>query len=102
MAESAETFCDVMSAFVTRRRVPTGSTGFVMSRMRLEMMLLHEEDLLDFLGDLQAAGRAHVTVRNCDVSRIERGASTAPTSVQPRLKAECQVDLVYLRGLGTI
>ncbi len=76
-----------------------GSTEFVVSRMRLEMMLLHEEDLLDFLNDLQAAGKAHVAVRHCSVTRVERGAAPTATALQPRLHAECQVDLVSVKGV---
>ncbi|MGB5079175.1 MAG: hypothetical protein WBO23_00350 [Burkholderiales bacterium] len=70
---------------------------FVMSRVKLEMLLLHEGDLLDFLADLRAAGKAHVSVRSCTVSRMERGA--APAALQPRLQAECQVDLVSIREI---
>lgn len=72
---------------------------FVVSRMKLDMMLLHEEDLLDFLDDLQAAGKAHVTVKHCVVARLERGAATA---LQPRLRAECQVDLVSVKGIRPV
>lgn len=74
--------------------VATGAADFVVSRMRLEMMLLHEEDLLRFLADLEAAGKAYVSVRHCTVSRIERAAA-----LQPRLRADCQVDLVSVRGV---
>lgn len=74
----------------------TGSADFVVSRMRLEMLLLHENDLLDFLTDLQATKKAYVSVRQCVLMRIERG--TTATTLQPRLRAECQVDLVSVRG----
>lgn len=79
--------------------VATGAADFVVSRMRLNMLLLHEGDLLNFLSDLQAAGKAHVSVRRCSVSRIERGAGPGPTSLQPRLRAECLVDLVSVRAI---
>lgn len=74
----------------------TGGADFVVSRMRLEMLLLHENDLLDFLTDLQATKKAYVSVRQCAMTRIQRG--TAATTLQPRLRAECQVDLVSVRG----
>jgi hypothetical protein len=74
--------------------VTTGAADFVVSRMKLEMLLLHEEDLLNFLADLEAAGKAYVSVRHCTVSRIERA-----TALQPRLRADCQVDLVSVRGV---
>jgi hypothetical protein len=79
--------------------VATSAADFVVSRMRLNMLLLHEGDLLNFLSDLQAAGKAHVSVRRCSVTRIERGAAASPTSLQPRLRAECLVDLVSVRGI---
>ena len=81
--------------------VATGAADFVVSRMRLNMLLLHEGDLLNFLADLQAAGKGHVSVRRCTVTRIERGASSA-TALQPRLRAECQVDLVSVRGIKPV
>jgi hypothetical protein len=79
--------------------VPTGAVDFVVSRLKLDMLLLHEGDLLNFLADLQSGIKAHVSVRNCTVTRIERGAAPGATTLQPRLRAECQVDLVSVRGL---
>jgi hypothetical protein len=63
------------------------------------MLLLHEGDLMNFLADLQAGIKAHVSVRNCIVTRRERGAAPGATTLQPRLRAECQVDLISVRGL---
>ena len=79
--------------------VATAGAEFVVSRLKLDMLLLHEGDLLNFLADLQASIKAHVSVRNCTVTRIERGAAASATSLQPRLRAECQVDLVSVRGI---
>ena len=79
--------------------VATGAANFVVSRMKLEMLLLHEEDLLNFLADLEAAGKAYVSVRHCSLNRIERGAVPSATALQPRLRADCQVDLVSVRGV---
>ena len=78
--------------------VATSAAEFVVSRLKLDMLLLHEGDLLNFLADLQAGIKAHVSVRNCTVTRIERGAAPGATTLQPRLRAECQVDLVSVRG----
>jgi hypothetical protein len=77
--------------------VATGTGDFVVSRMKLDMLLLHEEDLLDFLADLDAAGKSQVSVRRCSVTRIDRGAAAG--ALQPRLRAECQVDLISVKGL---
>ena len=79
--------------------VPTSAADFVVSRLRLDMLLLHEGDLLNFLADLQAGIKAHVSVRSCNVTRIERGAAPSATALQPRLRADYQVDLVSVRGL---
>jgi hypothetical protein len=79
--------------------VATGAAEFVVSRLKLDMLLLHEGDLLNFLTDLQASIKAYVSVRNCTVSRIQRGTAPSATSLQPRLRAECQVDLVSVRGI---
>lgn len=78
--------------------VAIGAADFVVSKMKLNMLLLHEGDLLNFLADLQASGKGHVSVRRCSVTRIERGAPSA-TALQPRLRAECLVDLVSVRGI---
>jgi len=82
--------------------VPIGGADFVVSRMRLDMLLLHENDLLDFLKDLQDARRAYVSVRQCVVTRIERSPAPNVTSLQPRLRADCQVDLVSVRGIRPV
>jgi len=79
--------------------VAGGGADFVVSRMRLDMLLLHENDLLDFLADLEAAKKAYVSTRQCMVARIERAPAVTATALQPRLRAECQVDLVSVRGI---
>ena len=79
--------------------VATSAADFVVSRLKLDMLLLHEADLLNFLADLQATIKTHVSVRNCTVTRIERGAAPSATALQPRLRAECHVDLVSVRGI---
>ena len=78
--------------------VATGATEFVVSRLKLDMLLLHEGDLLNFLAGLQTNIKAHVSVRKCTVSRIDRGTAPTATSLQPRLRAECLIDLVSVRG----
>ena len=76
--------------------VATGGVDLVVSRMKLDMLLLHEDDLLNFLADLQSSKKAFVSVRQCVVTRVERGAGQ---TLQPRLQAECQLDLVSVRGI---
>jgi hypothetical protein len=72
----------------------TGAMEFVASRMQLDMRLLHEEDLLKFLRELQAKGQSMVSVRQCKLSRIDRGGATGPLA--PGLQAQCSIDLINL------
>jgi hypothetical protein len=61
------------------------------------MLLLHEEDLLNFLADLRTVGKSHVSVRHCSVSRIERGPASPGQALFPRLRSECQIDLITVQ-----
>lgn len=73
--------------------VTTGAMDFVTSRMQLDMMLLHEEDLLNFLTDLKSAGQSLVSVRQCTLTRADRG---MPVGLAPGMQARCVVDLITL------
>jgi len=78
-----------------------GKVDFNVSAMKLELALLHEGDLLTFLDDLRNAGNAYVSVRRCNVTRS--GGATSPTAtptLTPRLRAECQVDLITVMDAG--
>jgi len=75
---------------------PAGALDLAASRMRLEMQLLHEEDLLKFLSDLDAAALSHVAVRHCTIDRLDRSGAPA-TSTTPRLSSICEVDLVVVK-----
>ena len=75
---------------------PSGAMDLVGSRMKLEMQLLHEEDLLKFLSDLNAAALSQISVRRCTLDRIERGPTQALAAV-PRLSSNCEVDLVVVK-----
>jgi hypothetical protein len=75
---------------------PAGPLDLVASRMKLQMLLLHEQDLLLFLEDLERSGKTYVSVRSCSVARTE-GAGTPALAVTPRLRSECQIDLVALK-----
>lgn len=74
---------------------PTGSIEFVNSPMRLDMTLLHEDDLLNFLADLQASKQTHVVVRHCSLQRMS-GVAPVPNVATPTLKSECNIDLINL------
>jgi len=68
---------------------------FMNSRVKLNLQLLHEEDLLNFIDDLVKRSRLYLSVRSCDVRRSERGGGG--TTLAPRLQADCVVDLITIR-----
>lgn len=72
-----------------------GEVEVMASPMRLDMSLLHEEDLFRFLDDLRRALSAHVVVRTCSMQRSERPVSDR--GLAPRLQASCDIDLVTIR-----
>jgi hypothetical protein len=72
-----------------------GDVEFMASPMKLEMSLLHEEDLFRFLDDLRGALSAHVVVKSCTLQRTDRVASDR--GIGPRLQAACDIDLVTIR-----
>ncbi|MGH8722326.1 MAG: hypothetical protein ACREU4_10100 [Burkholderiales bacterium] len=67
---------------------------FYASTMHVEVALLHEGDLLHFLGDLRASGKAYYAVRSCLLTRT--GQPAAGTALSPRLRAECEIDLITI------
>ena len=64
------------------------------SSMNVELALLHEGDLLRFLGDLRNSGNAYYSVRHCTLTRAGPAPSTG--SIAPRLRGICQIDLITL------
>lgn len=77
-----------------------GKVDFNVSSMRLELALLHEGDLLGFLDDLRQAGNAYVSVRRCAISRSGSTAPAGAPVLTPRLRAECQIDLITVMDAG--
>jgi hypothetical protein len=73
---------------------PGGGVNFVFSRVKIELQLLHEEDLLNFIDDLAKRGRSYLSVRSCDVQRTER--RSGGTTLDPRLQAACVFDLITI------
>lgn len=74
-----------------------GPWSFQVSSMRLQLQLLHEEDLLNVLADLRNTAKAQVLVRSCEVSRQPRPPGDSP-SLHANLKAQCLLDWITLRG----
>ena len=75
-----------------------GKVDFYASTMKVDLALLHEEDLLRFLADLRESGNAFYAVRRCAVTRTGQALTGAPMT--PRLRAECDVDLITIVDRG--
>jgi hypothetical protein len=70
------------------------NVDFYSSTMKVDIALLHEGDLLGFLRDLRESGNAFYSVRRCAISRT--GIAATGTSIVPRLRAECDIDLITI------
>jgi hypothetical protein len=71
-----------------------GDYEFMASTMNLRMPLLHENDLLGFLTDLQRTVHAHLLVRDCTVDRTSQAQERG---IAAQLQANCSIDWVTLR-----
>ena len=76
-------------------KLPGGTLALHTSTMKLQLNLLHEEDLIRLLDDLRSQARALIQVKRCDVSRIPR--SGPENTLQGYLQAECLIDWVTVR-----
>lgn len=68
------------------------NVDFNASSMRVELALLHEEDLLRFLSDLRNSGNAYYAAKRCNLMRTGQPATGA--GLVPRLRADCEIDLI--------
>lgn len=75
-----------------------GNVDFYASTMKVELALLHEEDLLRFLADLRQSGNAFYSVRKCALTRT--GQAIGGATMTPRLRAECEIDLITIVDRG--
>ena len=75
-----------------------GSVDFYVSTMKVDLALLHEEDLLRFLGDLRSSGNAYYSVQRCAVART--GQAATGVGLTPRLQANCDIDLITIIDRG--
>ena len=74
-----------------------GNAIFIANRVKLDLSLLHEEDLLNFLADLATSAGSFASLRSCSVTRTERaGAGGGP--LRPRLHATCVIDMITLKA----
>ena len=72
---------------------PAVGYAYHSSLLKIQLRLLHEEDLLNFIARLQREAKAMVLVRNCKMSRLPPGNSADGT----QLLAECSMEWVTLR-----
>lgn len=70
------------------------------SHLRIQLRLLHEEDLLGFLAQLQKRAKAMVLNRNCRLSRSPDSGESTPSL--PNLLADCDMEWITLRAAGEI
>ena len=93
---------DLQYEISTQRPLDTTlSSGFAYfaSTMKIQLKLLHEEDLTRLLDDLRQQASALTQVKSCNVSRLPRDVTERGTRAQ--LQAECQIDWVTLRETGS-
>jgi len=89
-----------MRYMVERQRLLTtipgkpGNVDFYASTMKVDLQLLHEEDLLRFLDDLRQSGNAFYAVKKCGITRT--GQTIGGATMAPRLRADCDIDLITI------
>lgn len=89
-----------MRYMVDRQRLLTsipgkpGNVDFYASTMKVDLQLLHEEDLMRFLDDLRQSGNAFYAVKKCGLTRT--GQTIGGATMAPRLRADCDIDLITI------
>lgn len=73
---------------------PVGGHAFMYSAVKVQIPLLHEEDLLRFLNDVHAHAAAFTRLRRCQMQRL--GARPGGDNLAPQISAECQMDWITL------
>lgn len=74
--------------------------AFYASTMKLQLQLLHEEDLIRVLDDLRNEASALVLVRECTISRVRASdgeQSDRRAGPRANLQADCRIDWVTIR-----
>src|SRR5918992_4182198 len=80
-----------LSYRVDRQRLLVSAPGkpanvdFHASTMRVQLGLLHEEDLLRFLADLRDSGNAYYSVKRCTLTRM---GPVSGAQISPRLRGD--------------
>lgn len=68
--------------------------AILVSRLKLNMQLLHENDLLYFFDDFSASARTMTSLRGC---KLARNVNEGAVPDKARLRAECVLDLLTAR-----
>lgn len=76
---------------------PGSGYAFFTSTMKLQLKLLHEEDLTRLLDDLRQRAKALILVKNCKVARLAHG--EMEDGLPAQLEAECQIEWITLHEL---
>lgn len=74
---------------------PTGSHGWFASPLRIQLRLLHENDLLNFLEYIQRNARAQVIVRSCKLAPLPGQSEEA--NAYGQLAADCEMQWLTVR-----
>ena len=75
---------------------PGSANAFYASAMKVQLQLLHEEDLTRLLDDLRQHARALIQVRSCKLSRLPRDGDGSDGAAH--LQADCLIDWITLRA----
>ncbi|MEJ2173811.1 MAG: hypothetical protein P8Y76_02570 [bacterium] len=75
-----------------------GTVDFYASTMRLNLALLHEEDLFGFLTDLRNSGNAYYAIKRCALSRT--GVPPTAANLAARVRANCDIELITIIDQG--
>jgi hypothetical protein len=70
------------------------NVDFYSSALKVEIALLHEGDLLRFLGDLRESGNQYTSVQRCNL--VRSGSAASGPSLVPRLRAQCEIHLITI------
>lgn len=75
-----------------------GTVDFYASTMRVNLALLHEEDLFGFLTDLRNSGNAYYAIKRCALSHT--GVPPTAANLAARVRADCDIDLITIIDQG--
>jgi hypothetical protein len=75
-----------------------GTVDFYASTMKVNLALLHEEDLFGFLADLRNSGNAYYAIKHCTLGRT--GVPPTAANLAARVNAQCDIDLITIVDQG--